>query len=83
MILQQHDHDALHPVPSHRSLSCDVKFCSWLGQYIQALVTVNPAALEEEDELTGLDALPAGSCEERRLGLVVSSVAHVSAHGCR
>ena len=62
---QQQDDDALYPVPSRphavpfqRALSCDVRFCSWLGQegYIQALVTVNPAAREKEDKLTGLYA---------------------------
>ena len=80
---QQDDHALLYPVssrphavPLHRTLSYDVKFCSWLGQegYFQVLVTVNPAALEGDDELE--------SCEERRLGIVVSYVAHVSAHGC-
>ena len=47
-----------HAIPLHRALSCDVKFCSWMGQegYIRALATVDPTALEEADEITGLYA---------------------------
>ena len=71
---QQNDHD-LYPVPSHphavplhRALSC-------------ALVTVNPASLEEEDELTGLRAFQLAAV---RKGDLDSSyyLLHLSTHGC-
>ena len=47
-----------HAIPLHRALSCDVTFCSWMGQegYIRALVTVDPTAVEDADEITGLYA---------------------------
>jgi hypothetical protein len=47
-----------HPIPLHRALSCKTSWCSWVGHegYIQALVKVNPRALEEQDPLTGLFA---------------------------
>ena len=47
-----------HAIPLHRALSCDATLCSWMGQegYIRALTTVDPAALEEADEITGLYA---------------------------
>ena len=57
--------DPLYPIstcpyviPLHRALSCDVRFCSWMGQegYIRALATVNPTSLEVRDDLTGLYA---------------------------
>ena len=41
-----------HAIPLHRALSCDVKFCLWLGPegYIKALVEVDPSALTKQDE---------------------------------
>lgn len=48
----------LHPIPLHRALSCKTCWCSWMSHegYIQALVKVNPKAIQEQDPLTGLFA---------------------------
>ena len=55
-----------HTIPLHRALSCDVKFCSWMGQegYMKALVKVDPSALTRQDEITGLYAFQLAALRE-------------------